>query len=32
VSLSAGRYLIEYSWFERGGGAEGEVSVSLAGM
>jgi hypothetical protein len=31
VSLAAGRYLIEYSWFERGGGAEGEVSVSLTG-
>jgi hypothetical protein len=32
VTLSAGQYLVEYSWFERGGGAEGEVSVSLAGM
>ncbi|RIK81662.1 MAG: hypothetical protein DCC67_08025 [Planctomycetota bacterium] len=31
VSLAAGNYTIEYSWFERGGGGEGEVSVSLAG-
>jgi hypothetical protein len=31
VTLAAGRYLIEYSWFERGGGGEGEVSVSLGG-
>jgi hypothetical protein len=29
VSLVAGRYAIEYSWFEAGGGAEGEVSVRL---
>jgi hypothetical protein len=30
ISLVAGRYAIEYSWFERGGGAEGEVSVRLS--
>jgi hypothetical protein len=30
VSLVAGQYAIEYSWFERGGGAEGEVSVRLS--
>jgi hypothetical protein len=29
VSLAAGQYAIEYSWFEAGGGAEGEVSVNL---
>lgn len=31
ISLAAGIYLTEYSWFERGGGGQGEVSVSLAG-
>jgi hypothetical protein len=31
VSLAAGIYLTEYSFFERGGGAQGEVSVSLGG-
>jgi len=31
VSLASGIYLTEYSFFERGGGAQGEVSVSLAG-
>jgi hypothetical protein len=30
VNLTAGRYAIEYSWFERGGGGEGEVSVRLS--
>ena len=29
VSLAAGQYAVEYSWFEAGGGAEGEVSVNL---
>jgi hypothetical protein len=29
--LAAGQYLIEYSFFERGGGASGEVGVSLDG-
>jgi hypothetical protein len=29
VTLGAGRYATEYSWFERGGGAQGEVSVRL---
>jgi PEP-CTERM motif len=29
VSLAAGRYRVEYSFFEWGGGAEGEVSVNL---
>lgn len=28
-TLAAGNYLVEYSWFERGGGGEGEVSVRL---
>jgi hypothetical protein len=32
VDLAAGNYLIEYSWFERAGGGEGEVSVSLSGL
>jgi hypothetical protein len=31
VSLAGGLYGIEYSFFEWGGGAEGEVSVSLTG-
>jgi hypothetical protein len=31
ISLASGIYLTEYSWFERGGGGQGEVSVSLAG-
>lgn len=31
VDLAAGMYLVEYSWFERGGGGEGEVSVNLGG-
>lgn len=31
VSLASGIYLTEYSWFERGGGGQGEVSVSLGG-
>jgi hypothetical protein len=31
INLAGGNYLIEYSWFERGGGGEGEVSVSLNG-
>jgi hypothetical protein len=31
VTLAAGKYVIEYTWFERGGGGEGELSVSLAG-
>lgn len=31
TSLASGIYLTEYSWFERGGGGQGEVSVSLAG-
>jgi hypothetical protein len=31
VTLAAGLYKIEYSFFEWGGGAEGEVSVSLTG-
>jgi hypothetical protein len=30
VPLTAGRYAIEYSWFERGGGGQGEVSVRLS--
>ena len=30
VKLVAGRYAVEYNWFERGGGAEGKVSVQLA--
>jgi len=29
VTLAAGQYLVQYSWFERGGGGEGEVSVNL---
>jgi hypothetical protein len=29
VNLAAGQYAVEYSWFERGGGGEGEVSVRL---
>jgi MYXO-CTERM domain-containing protein len=29
VTLGAGNYLVEYAFFERGGGAEGEVSVRL---
>jgi hypothetical protein len=29
VTLGAGRYATEYSWFERGGGGQGEVSVRL---
>ncbi len=29
ISLAAGQYLIEYTWFERGGGGEGEVSVRV---
>jgi hypothetical protein len=29
VTLAAGRYATEYSWFERGGGGQGEVSVRL---
>jgi hypothetical protein len=31
VTLAEGLYRIEYSFFEWGGGAEGEVSVSLTG-
>ena len=31
VTLAEGLYSIEYSFFENGGGAEGEVSVSLTG-
>jgi hypothetical protein len=31
INLAAGNYLIEYSWFERNVGGEGEVSVSLNG-
>ncbi len=31
ISLAAGSYAVEYSFFERGGGDEGEVSASLAG-
>lgn len=31
VSLAAGIYLTEYSFFDRGGGGQGEVSVSLGG-
>jgi hypothetical protein len=30
VTLAGGRYAIEYSWFERGGGGQGEVSVRLS--
>jgi hypothetical protein len=29
VNLAAGQYAVEYSWFERGGGGEGEVAVRL---
>ena len=31
VSLGEGLYKVEYSFFERGGGDEGEVSASLSG-
>lgn len=27
ITLAAGQYLTEYTWFERGGGGEGEISV-----
>jgi hypothetical protein len=30
INLEAGNYMIEYGFFERAGGAEGEVSVRLA--
>jgi hypothetical protein len=29
INLAAGNYMIEYGFFERGGGAEGEVSVRI---
>lgn len=29
INLLEGHYLVEYSWFERGGGGGGEVSVNL---
>lgn len=31
IMLAEGQYLVEYSYFERGGGDAGEVSASLAG-